>query len=211
MNNENIGKIFATAGIGSILAGTFFGIVKNTILNQPSDPMLIFTIIVLFFFWYFITKLINNKLIENAQTKNIEQQNPQPNVTNHNKISPISGIFITVIIIVLLVFLGLGLLKGGEGNKAIMFYNILVVIMIFFAVLFSFFSGNRLQYTTKVEVIAYTFSYAIVFGILAPIFIFNNFSFKNSVTSTIIFFVWLSLTNSISNFVTTKPTYITRV
>ena len=54
MNKESIGKIFATAGIGSVLAGTFFGIVKDTILKQPSNPMLIFIIIVLFFFWYLL-------------------------------------------------------------------------------------------------------------------------------------------------------------
>ena len=50
-----IADAITTGGIGAILAGSYFGIIKDTILNKPNDPMITFTVILMFYFWYLFT------------------------------------------------------------------------------------------------------------------------------------------------------------
>jgi magnesium-transporting ATPase (P-type) len=123
----------------------------------------------------------------------------------------ISKSLISFIIIFIIVILGISFYRGGDENSNFFMYNVLITVIISLAVLFAFFSGNRLNYEYKIEILSYTFSYGIVFGIIAPLFLFQSFSFRNSITMTLIFFIWLSITFSISNFLNLKKEYIKRV
>ena len=91
-----------------------------------------------------------------------------------------------------------------------MSYVIIISVMIVLSLLFSFFSGVRINVDKKVQIMSYTISYAIVFGILATIFIFNNFKLSTTFTTALIFFVWMTLTASISNFLTYNQPIIKR-
>lgn len=214
-----IGDAITTGGIGAILAGTYFGIIKDTILNKPNDPMITFTVILMFYSWYLFTKILSHLFVkrespvkptvsQNTYTDISKDENNTKEVQNNNKISATTGIFIGVLIIFMMVILYLSTSSGDDGAMAK--YNILTAVMITLGVLFAFFSGKRLDYDAKSEIVGFTFSYLIVFGILTPLFLYEQFSFKNSITNTIIFFVWLSITYSISNFIKYRPTYIQR-
>lgn len=214
-----IADAITTGGIGAILAGSYFGIVKDTILNKQNDPMLTFTIILMFYFWYIFTKIISHLFVKlesptkptttnNVYTDITKDKNVSKQIKSNNKISATTGIFIAVLIIFMMVILYLSTSGGDDGAMAK--YNILVAVMVVLAVLFAFFSGKRLDYEAKTEIIGFTFSYLIVFGILTPLFLYEQFSFKNSITNTLIFFVWLSITYSISNFIKYRPIFIQR-
>jgi hypothetical protein len=123
----------------------------------------------------------------------------------------ISKSLISFIIVFIIVILGISFYKGGDDNSQFFMYNVLITVIISLAVIFAFFSGNRLTYNYKIEILSYTFSYGVVFGILAPLFLFQSFSIRNSITLTLIFFIWLSITFSISNFLKMKKEYIKRV
>ena len=58
-----IGEAITTGGIGAVLAGSYFGIVRDTLLNKPSDPMLTMTIITMVYFWYLFTKICSTLTI----------------------------------------------------------------------------------------------------------------------------------------------------
>jgi hypothetical protein len=49
--NNPISDYIITGGIGAILAGTFFGIVKDSIMNQKNNTFLNLYIIIFFFVW----------------------------------------------------------------------------------------------------------------------------------------------------------------
>jgi hypothetical protein len=193
--NKPISDYIITGGIGAILAGTFFGIMKDSIMNQKNNNMLNLFIILLFFIWYILTKIISSAI------KDKEVDRPAAIVVPASENTEV-------------------IVTEKESSKekdnwreglSKSLYNVLITVVISLAVLFAFFSGNRLSYQYKIEILSYTFSYGIVFGIIAPLFLFQSFSIRNSMTITLIFFIWLSITFSITNFLNMKKEYIKRV
>ena len=221
--NKPISDYIITGGIGAILAGTFFGIMKDSIMNQKNNDILNLFIILFFFIWYILTKIIANAIKDKEVDRPSAIQVPSTDVTEvkvtekdnvkeKNKWREgLSKSLISFIIIFIIVILGISFYNGGDDNSHFFIYNVLITVIISLAVLFAFFSGNRLSYQYKIEILSYTFSYAIVFGIIAPLFLFQSFSIRNSITLTLIFFIWLSITFSISNFMNVKKEYIKRV
>ena len=221
--NKPISDYIITGGIGAILAGTFFGIVKDSIMNQKNNSFLNLYIILFFFIWYILTKFIAS-FIKNKEVDRpsaiympatdstdiviVEKENLK---NSDNWKDGISKSLISFIIVFIIVILGISFYKGGDDNSQFFMYNVLITVIISLAVIFAFFSGNRLTYEYKIEILSYTFSYGLVFGILAPLFLFQSFSIRNSITITLIFFIWLSITFSISNFLRMKKEYIKRV
>ena len=221
--HKPISDYIITGGIGAILAGTFFGIVKDSIMNQKNNTFLNLYIILFFFVWYILTKYIASAIkdkevdrpsaiqvpaTENTEVTVIEKER---SIESSNWREGLSKSLISFIIIFIIVILGISFYKGGDDNSHLFMYNVLITVIISLAVLFAFFSGNRLSYQYKIEILSYTFSYGIVFGIIAPLFLFQSFSIRNSITITLIFFIWLSITFSISNFLNMKKEYIKRV
>lgn len=221
--HKPISDYIITGGIGAILAGTFFGIMKDSIMNQKNNTFLNIFIILFFFVWYILTKYIASAIkdkevdrpsaiqvpaTENTEVTVIEKER---SIESSNWREGLSKSLISFIIIFIIVILGISFYKGGDDNSHLFMYNVLITVIISLAVLFAFFSGNRLSYQYKIEILSYTFSYGIVFGIIAPLFLFQSFSIRNSITITLIFFIWLSITFSISNFLNMKKEYIKRV
>jgi hypothetical protein len=221
--HKPISDYIITGGIGAILAGTFFGIMKDSIIGQKNNTSLNIYIILFFFIWYVLTKFIANiiknnsveyaKVIKITPNENTEVIVKEKDISKEKKNwrEGISKSLISFIIIFIIVILGISFYKGGDENNHLFIYNVLITIIISLAILFAFFSGNRLNYEYKIEILSYTFSYGIVFGIISPLFLFQSFSFRNSITNTLIFFIWLSITFSISNFLNIKKEYIKRV
>jgi hypothetical protein len=221
--DKPISDYIITGGIGAILAGTFFGIMKDSIMNQKNNNTLNLFIILFFFIWYILTKFIasairNNEVdrpdaIQVPSTENTEVIVSEKDSAKEkdNWREGLSKSLISFIIIFIIVILGISFYRGGDDNNHFFMYNVLITVIISLAVLFAFFSGNRLSYQYKIEILSYTFSYGIVFGIIAPLFLFQSFSIRNSITVTLIFFIWLSITFSISNFLNMKKEYIKRV
>ena len=221
--NKPISDYIITGGIGGILAGTFFGIMKDSIMNQKNNTFLNLYIILFFFIWYILTKLIASAIKNKEVDRPNAIQMPSTDSTEvivsekgsskekDNWREGISKSLISFIIIFIIVILGISFYRGGDENSHFFMYNVLITVIISLAVLFAFFSGNRLSYQYKIEILSYTFSYGLVFGIIAPLFLFQSFSFRNSITMTLIFFIWLSITFSISNFLNVKKEYIKRV
>jgi hypothetical protein len=221
--HKPISDYIITGGIGAILAGTFFGIVKDSIMNQNNNTFLNFYIIIFFFVWYILTKIIASSIKEKQVNNPAAIELPADDNTDvvvklkdsykekQNWQEELSKSLISFIIIFIIVILGISFYRGGDDNSHFFMYNILITVVISLAVLFAFFSGNRLTYEYKIEILSYTFSYGLVFGIIAPLFLFQSFSIRNSITLTLIFFIWLSITFSISNFLNMKKEYIKRV
>jgi hypothetical protein len=221
--HKPISDYIITGGIGAILAGTFFGIVKDSIMNQKNNTFLNLYIIIFFFVWYILTKIIASSIKEKQVNNPAAIELPADDNTDvvvklkdsykekQNWQEGLSKSLISFIIIFIIVILGISFYRGGDDNSHFFMYNILITIVISLAVLFAFFSGNRLNYEYKIEILSYTFSYGLVFGIIAPLFLFQSFSIRNSITLTLIFFIWLSITFSISNFLNMKKEYIKRV
>jgi hypothetical protein len=212
-----------TGGIGAILAGTFFGIVKDSIMNQKNNTYLNLYIIIFFFVWYILTKIIASSIKDKQVDHPVAIEAPAEDNTDvivkqkdsfkekQNWQEGLSKSLISFIIIFIIVILGISFYRGGDDNSHFFMYNVLITVVISLAVLFAFFSGNRLTYEYKIEILSYTFSYGIVFGVIAPLFLFQSFSIRNSITLTLIFFIWLSITFSISNFLNMKKEYVKRV
>jgi hypothetical protein len=212
-----------TGGIGAILAGTFFGIMKDSIMNHTNNNNFNLFIILFFFVWYVLTKIIANSIkqkevdrptsIQYPATDNVDIQivKEENSKEKNDWKDGLSKSLISFIIIFIIVILGISFYRSGDDNNNFFMYNVLITVVISLAVLFAFFSGNRLSYQYKIEILSYTFSYGIVFGIIAPLFLFQSFSIRNSVTITLIFFIWLSITFSITNFLNMKKEYIMRV
>ncbi len=221
--NKPISDYIITGGIGAILAGTFFGIMKDSIINQKNNNLLNLFIILFFFVWYILTKFIASAIKDKQVDRPIAikvPSNENSMVIVNEKDSAkekdnwregLSKSLISFIIIFIIVILGISFYRGGDDNNHFFMYNVLITVLISLSVLFAFFSGNRLSYQYKIEILSYTFSYGIVFGIIAPLFLFQSFSIRNSMTVTLIFFIWLSITFSISNFLNIKKEYIKRV
>ena len=221
--NKPISDYIITGGIGAILAGTFFGIMKDSIMNQKNNNILNLFIILLFFLWYILTKFIASAIKDKEvdrpaaivvpATENTEVIVKEKDSSQEKKNwrEGLSKSLISFIIIFIIVILGISFYRGGDDNNHFFMYNVLITVVISLAVLFAFFSGNRLSYQYKIEILSYTFSYGIVFGIIAPLFLFQSFSIRNSMTITLIFFIWLSITFSITNFLNMKKEYIKRV
>ena len=224
--------IIITGGIGSILAGTLFGIIKPVILQQSIDGAFIYLIIILFFVWYLLVKMFSlllyrinansNIIAPNPSKSNITTYSTSTAITNDNidsdngdsssQYTILSYVFISMIGILIIAILGVSLYQQSKtgSNSPLMSYVIIMSVMIVLSLLFSFFSGVRINIDKKVQIMSYTISYAIVFGILATIFIFNNFKLSTTVTTALIFFVWMTLTASISNFLTYNQPIIKR-
>jgi hypothetical protein len=221
--HKPISDYIITGGIGAILAGTFFGIMKDSIMNQKNNNMLNLFIILLFFVWYILTKFIASAIKDKQVDRPAAIVVPASDITEvvvtekdssiekNNWREGLSKSLISFIIIFIIVILGISFYSGGDDNNHFFMYNVLITVVISLAVLFAFFSGNRLSYQYKIEILSYTFSYGIVFGIIAPLFLFQSFSIRNSMTITLIFFIWLSITFSITNFLNMKKEYIKRV
>jgi hypothetical protein len=221
--NKPISDYIITGGIGAILAGTFFGIMKDSIMNQKNNNILNLFIILLFFMWYILTKFIASAIkdkevdrpaaivVPASENTEVIVTEKESSKEKDNWREGLSKSLISFIIIFIIVILGISFYRGGDDNNHFFIYNVLITVVISLAVLFAFFSGNRLSYQYKIEILSYTFSYGIVFGIIAPLFLFQSFSIRNSMTITLIFFIWLSITFSITNFLNMKKEYIKRV
>ena len=221
--NKPISDYIITGGIGAILAGTFFGIMKDSIINQKNNNLLNLFIILFFFVWYILTKIIASAIKDKQVDRPIAIKVPSNEnsmvIVNEKDIAKekdnwregLSKSLISFIIIFIIVILGISFYRGGDDNNHFFMYNVLITVLISLSVLFAFFSGNRLSYQYKIEILSYTFSYGIVFGVIAPLFLFQSFSIRNSMTITLIFFIWLSITFCISNFLNMKKEYIKRV
>jgi len=221
--NKPISDYIITGGIGAILAGTFFGIMKDSIMNQKNNNLLNLFIILFFFVWYILTKIIasaiKDKQVDRPVAIKVPANENSMVIVNEKDIAKekdnwregLSKSLISFIIIFIIVILGISFYRGGDDNKHFFIYNVLITVIISLAVLFAFFSGNRLSYQYKIEILSYTFSYGIIFGVIAPLFLYQSFSIRNSMTITLIFFIWLSITFSISNFLNMKKEYIKRV
>lgn len=231
-DKDKCADIIITGGIGSILAGTLFGIIKPVILQQSIDGAFIYLIIILFFVWYLLVKMFSlllyrintnsNTVASNPLKSNITTFTTSTSITNDNidsdngdsssQYTILSYVFISMIGILIIAILGVSLYQQSKtgSNSPLMSYVIIMSVMIVLSLLFSFFSGVRINVDKKVQIMSYTISYAIVFGILATIFIFNNFKLSTTFTTALIFFVWMTLTASISNFLTYNPPIIKR-
>jgi hypothetical protein len=214
--------IIITGGIGSILAGTLFGIVRPVILQQNIDGAFIYLIILLFFIWYLLVKMFSlllyrinanaNTVAPNPSKSNLSiiptaTQMTDDNIDSDNgdsssQYTVLSYVFVAMIGILIIAILGVSLYQQSKtgSSSPLMSYVIIMSVMIVLSLLFSFFSGVRIDVDKKVQIMSYTISYAIVIGIFASIFIFSNFKLSSTVTIAFIFFVWMTLTTSISNF-----------
>jgi hypothetical protein len=231
-DKDKCADIIITGGIGSILAGTLFGVVKPVILQQNIDGGFIYLIIILFFVWYLIVKMFSLLLFRINANINIVRPNPSRSristtpttgaLTNDNMDSDngdsssqytiLSYVFVAMIGILIIAILGVSLYQQSKtgSSSPLMSYVIIMSVMIVLSLLFSFFSGVRISVDKKVQIMSYTISYIIVIGVLASIFIFNNFKLSSTVTSTFIFFVWMTLSASIANFLTYNQPVIKR-
>ena len=227
-DKDKCADIIITGGIGSILAGTLFGIVKPVILQQNIDGSFIYLIIIMFFVWYILVKMFSLMMYRLNANSNIVAPNPSKskistiptatsmtddNINSDNKDSSsqytiLSYIFVAMIGILIIAILGVSLYQQSKtgSSSPLMSYVIIMSVMIVLSLLFSFFSGVRISIDKKIQIMSYTISYAIAIGIFASIFIFSNFKLSSTVTTAFIFFVWMTLTTSISNFlVYNKP------
>ena len=231
-DKDKCADIIITGGIGSILAGTLFGIVKPVILQQNIDGGFIYLIIILFFVWYIFVKMFSllmyrvnanvNTVAPNPSKSKISTIPTETSMTDDNidsdngdsssQYTILSYIFVAMIGILIIAILGVSLYQQSKtgSNSPLMSYVIIMSVMIVLSLLFSFFSGVRISIDKKVQIMSYTISYAIVFGILASIFIFTNFKLSSTVTTAFIFFVWMTLSTSIANFLTYNEPVIKR-
>ena len=231
-DKDKCADIIITGGIGSILAGTLFGIVKPVILQQNIDGAFIYLIIIMFFVWYILVKMFSlmmyrlnanaNTVAPNPSKSKISTTPTATSMTDDNidsdngdsssQYTILSYFFVAMIGILIIAILGVSLYQQSKtgSSSPLMSYVIIMSVMIVLSLLFSFFSGVRIDVDKKVQIMSYTISYAIVIGILASIFIFNNFKLTSTVTIAFIFFVWMTLTASISNFLTYNQPVIKR-
>jgi hypothetical protein len=231
-DKDKCADIIITGGIGSILAGTLFGIVKPVILQQNIDGGFIYLIIILFFVWYILVKMFSllmyrvnanaNTVAPNPSKSNISTI-PTPTAMTDDNIDSDNGdsssqytilsyVFVAMIGILIIAILGVSLYQQSKtgSSSPLMSYVIIMSVMIVLSLLFSFFSGVRISIDKKIQIMSYTISYAIVFGILASIFIFSNFKLSSTVTIAFIFFIWMTLSTSIANFLTYNQPVINR-
>jgi len=75
-DKDKCADIIITGGIGSILAGTLFGIVKPVILQQNIDGGFIYLIIIMFFVWYILVKMFSLMMYRLNANANTVAPNP---------------------------------------------------------------------------------------------------------------------------------------
>ena len=140
----------------------------------------------------------NAAILCEDETDNIDSDNGD----SSSQYTILSYVFVAMIGILIIAILGVSLYQQSKtgSSSPLMSYVIIMSVMIVLSLMFSFFSGVRIDVDKKVQIMSYTISYAIVFGIFASIFIFSNFKLSSTVTIGFIFFVWMTLTASISNF-----------
>jgi len=139
--NKPISDFIITGGIGSIFAGTFFGIMKDSITGEKNNPAINIYIIIFFFIWYVLTKflgnIIKNKSVEYATEIKIpanENENEIEDtdvVVKEKEVSKsiknwkegLSKSLISFIIIFIIVILGISFYK--EETKIIIYLYIM--------------------------------------------------------------------------------------
>lgn len=220
----NIGFLQAyttEAGLGSLLAGTFFGVVREILLKRPADNKLTMIVMIGFFMWYILTKSLSTLFISAGSKKmapalddntELKNENKSAAIIQKKKLPDLYNVLVSAIIILLVMILLVSFYaQRKEGSdKHIVNYNILITCMVVLAGFFTFLSGKKLDIDLKIKILSYTISFALIFCIFTPIFITKNFSFTNVIISSLIFFVWLTLTFSFSNFTVDKAEYVNR-
>lgn len=227
MSGKPMELVTTEAGLGSLLAGAFFGVVREVLLKRPANFKITLIAILGFFLWYVLTKGLSTLFI-NSTTMNIstketagneskleaenEQKSKEIKKEAKQKLPDIYNVFIAALIILLVVILMISFYaQRKEGaDKHISNFNIMVTCMVVLAGFFTFLSKKKLSNEMKIKILSYTIAFAIVFCIFAPVFVFKSFSFVSLIISTMIFFVWLTLTFSFSNFATPTVSYIKR-
>lgn len=215
--------IITEGGIGSLLAGTFFGIIREVLLKRKPNFQFTLIIMLMFFCWYILFKGLayfsNNESSnvlatgEDNSGEEITIKDIKNEIVRPSKLSPMYSVFVSSIIILLVIILIISFYaQKNEGNdQHIVSFNILMSVMVILAGFFTIITGKKLNIDTKIKILSYTMAYALIFGILGPIFIFKSFTFTNLIISTLIVFVWLSLTFSFSNFLTPQLQFINRI
>jgi len=221
---KTIERITTEAGIGSLLAGTFFGVVREVTLNRPANPKITMIAMIFFFLWYVFTKILADVGVQGGfqnisskadvgkdvtDEKDVEKSMKAP----EKKLPEIYQVFVAAVIIFLVIILMVSFYaQRKEGSdKHIVNYNIIITCFVVLAALFTFISGKKIDAETKIRILSYTVAYAVAFGIFSAVFVFKNFSFNSLVMSSLIFFVWLTLTASFSKFCVEDTEYIKRI
>jgi len=170
LKGNPISTTMTQAGIGSILAATFFGIVRPILMNKPADSNLLFVILVMYFLWYVIVKVIELYLI-NKNTTQEELKDIKNKPIPKGNLGGLYNAFMGVIVIMIIVILGITIYNDSQTNsgKQTSIFTIMMTVLIAISMLFSFFSGAKLNYEEKIEILSYTFSFLIIFGVLTPI------------------------------------------
>lgn len=222
---NKLDPIITEAGIGSLLAGTFFGIVREVLLKRKPNYQFTLVIILMVFCWYILFKSLayfsnqeSSNVLASEDTDNADDvkikdlKELSGNVASTPKLSPMYSVFVSTIILFLVIILIVSFyVQKNDGNdRHLVSFIILITCMVVLSGFFTIITGKMLDVEMKIKILAYTVAYAFVFGILAPIFVFKSFSFSNLIISTLIVFVWLTLTYSFSNFLTPVTPYINR-
>jgi len=228
-SGKPIQRITMEAAMGSLLAGTFFGVVREVLLKRPANNRITLTVILMFFLWYICTKGFSQLFISGSfmnvqgsessgNERIIDPKNEKISKEAEKKLSAVKKlpeiyqVFLAAIITMLVIILLVSFYaQRNEGSdKHIVNYNIMITCMVILAGFFTFLSRKKLNYEIKIRIMSFTIAFALVFGIFAPVFIFKSFSFASLIITTLIFFVWLTLTFSFSNFASEKTEYINR-
>jgi len=193
-----IPKYWVNLLVGSILFGTFFGTLKNSLNNKENDFNMTLILIGSYLLWFFCTKLtsglISKENVVNSKQDELDNFKEQK-VTIENKPKDTLKYFYPVILIVIFITL----------IFCLNYSYLPISIFLFISIIFTYLTNNRLDSNERIQIISFTISFGIIFGILAPLFLFDNFNFKNSITNSFIFFAWISLTQATSKFLTPTP------
>jgi len=218
-----IEKITTEAGIGSLLAGTFIGVVREVLLKRQPDQNLSMIVMIMFFMWYVLTKGLAVLFVEGG-FENLKGKPPQGQSQVDNKkedavksvqpppLPEMYQVFVVAIIIFLVIILIVSFYaQRKEGSdKHIVNFNIIMTFLVILAGFFTFITGKKIEPEQKIRILSYTISFVIAFGIFVPIFVTKNFTFASLIITTLIFFVWITLTFSFANFSFVENEYIKR-
>lgn len=181
--------------VGAILFGTFFGSLKNSLNGQEQNFNMTLLLVGSYILWFFLTKIISTLVTKEKTIDSIQDEQDNFKETSNsidNKKENLTKYFYPILLVIIFITLSLCLK-----------YSFLPIsFFLFISIIFTYLTNNRLNELERIQIISYTISYGIIFGIFAPLFLFENFKFKNSITNTLIFFSWLSLTQATSKFLT---------
>lgn len=193
-----IPKYLAILLVSSVLFGTFFGYLKNSLTGQETDFKLVFTLMCAYFAWFFLTKITSQSITKENVSDALQQETDEvvdeSKMLVKNKGDKYKYLYVTILVILFFLLV----LSLNYSYLPLSFF-------LFISVIFTYLTNNRLDFLERTQTISFTISFGIIFGILAPFFLFENFQFKNSITLTLIFFAWLSLSQSTSKFIQPKP------